>query len=107
PFDAAYTLDVIEHVRQEDEDQFVSNIAASLKEQGVLIVGTPSIQSQVYASEYSKMGHINCKDHKQLKELMQKYFHNVFIFSMNDEVVHTGYYPMAHYLFALCVGRKL
>jgi len=25
---------------------------------------------------------------------------------MNDEVVHTGYYPMAHYLFALCVGRK-
>ncbi|HEY0322896.1 MAG TPA: class I SAM-dependent methyltransferase [Pyrinomonadaceae bacterium] len=107
PFDAAYSLDVIEHVRQEDEDSFVSNIAASLDEQGVLIVGTPSIQSQVYASEYSKIGHINCKDHRQLKELMQKYFHNVFIFSMNDEVVHTGYYPMAHYLFALCVGRKL
>lgn len=106
PFDAAYTLDVIEHVAQADEDRFVQNIAESLDEQGVLIVGTPSIQSQVYASEYSKMGHINCKDHKQLKELMLKYFHNVFIFSMNDEVVHTGYYPMAHYLFALCVGRR-
>src|SRR4051812_36919376 len=104
PFDAAYTLDVIEHVAQADEDRFVSNIAQSLEEHGVLIVGTPSIQSQVYASEYSKMGHINCKDHKQLKELLLKYFHNVFVFSMNDEVVHTGYYPMAHYLFALCVG---
>jgi len=106
PFDAAYTLDVIEHIRQEDEDQFVSNIAQSLTEQGVLIVGTPSLQSQAYASEYSKLGHINCKDHKQLKELMLKYFHHVFIFSMNDEVVHTGFYPMAHYLFALCVGRS-
>lgn len=105
-FEAAYTLDVIEHIRPQDEDLFVANIARSLVDQGVLIVGTPSIQSQVYASEYSKLGHINCKDHKQLKELMLKYFHNVFIFSMNDEVVHTGYYPMAHYLFALCVGKK-
>lgn len=106
PFDAAYTLDVIEHVAQENEDQFVHNIARSLSDEGVLIVGTPSLQSQVYASEYSKQGHINCKDHKQLKELMLKYFHNVFIFSMNDEVVHTGYYPMAHYLFALCAGKR-
>ena len=32
---------------------------------------------------------------------MQQFFHNVFIFSMNDEVVHTGYAPMAHYLLAL------
>ena len=107
PFDAAYTLDVIEHVPQTDEDRFVYNIVQSLTEQGVLIVGTPSLQSQTYASEYSKQGHINCKDQKQLKELMLKYFHNVFIFSMNDEVVHTGFYPMAHYLFALCVGRKI
>jgi len=106
PFDAAYTLDVIEHIDIKDEDLFVSNIVKSLDEHGVLIVGSPSIQSQVYASEYSKQGHVNCKDHRQLKDLMLKYFHNVFVFSMNDEVVHTGYYPMAHYLFALCVGRK-
>jgi cyclopropane fatty-acyl-phospholipid synthase-like methyltransferase len=105
-FDAAYTLDVIEHIPQKNEDAFIGNIARSLEDQGVLIVGTPSVQSQVYASEYSKQGHINCKDHKQLKELLLKYFHNVFILSMNDEVVHTGYYPMAHYLFALCTGKR-
>jgi len=28
---------------------------------------------------------------------MERHFHNVLIFSMNDEVVHTGFYPMAHY----------
>jgi hypothetical protein len=37
---------------------------------------------------------------------MQRFFHNVFMFSMNDEVVHTGYHKMAHYLFALCCGKR-
>jgi hypothetical protein len=37
---------------------------------------------------------------------MQQFFHNVFVFSMNDEVVHTGYSPMAHYLLALGCGVK-
>jgi hypothetical protein len=28
------------------------------------------------------------------------------MFSMNDEVVHTGFGPMAHYLIALCAGPR-
>ena len=105
-FDAAYTLDVIEHIPTSDEQRFLSNIAQSMSDHGALIVGTPSVQSQVYASPPSKEGHINCKDHRELKDLMSRYFHNVFVFSMNDEVVHTGFYPMAHYLLALGVERK-
>lgn len=105
-FDAAYSLDVIEHIPAEHEDTFVSNLARSLSENGVLIIGTPSLQSQTYASPPSKEGHINCKDQPELKSLLLRHFHNVFIFSMNDELVHTGFYPMAHYLFALCVGRQ-
>ena len=105
-FDGAYALDVLEHIHQEDELRFVSSIVQSLTEQGVLIIGMPSIQSQAYASPTSKEGHVNCKDHQELKELMLRFFYNVFIFSMNDEVVHTGFYPMAHYLFALCCTRK-
>ena len=105
-FDATYALDVLEHIPQADEKRFVSNIASSLADHGVLIIGTPSIQSQEYASLPSKVGHVNCKDHKGLKDLMSQFFHNVFIFSMNDEVVHTGFYPLAHYLMALCCGKK-
>ncbi|MCI5632323.1 hypothetical protein [Helicobacter sp.] len=52
------------------------------------------------------MEHVNCKSGEDFKEFCKKYFHHVFVFSMNDEVVHTGFYPMAHYLFALCVGVK-
>jgi cyclopropane fatty-acyl-phospholipid synthase-like methyltransferase len=106
PFDAAYSLDVLEHIPRAEEDRFVGNIAASLREHGVLIVGSPSIQSQAYASKPSREGHVNCKDHKGLRALMQAHFHNVFIYSMNDEIVHTGFYPMAHYLFALCVTPR-
>lgn len=105
-FDGAYALDVIEHIPAAQEQQFVANIAASLNPQGVCLIGTPSLQSQVYASPPSKAGHVNCKDAPGLKALMSRFFHNVFIFSMNDEVVHTGYYPMAHYLWALCCHRK-
>lgn len=104
-FDAAFSLDVLEHIPKEQDDVYFTNIAASLTDSGVLIVGMPSLESQTYASPLSKIGHINCKTGAELKALAEKYFQNVFIFSMNDEVVHTGYQPMAQYLFALCVGK--
>jgi SAM-dependent methyltransferase len=105
-FDGVYALDVLEHILPEHEQQFVGNMARSLTEHGVLIIGMPSLQSQAYASPPSKAGHVNCKDYRDLRALMSQSFHNVFIFSMNDEVVHTGFPAMAHYLFALCCSKK-
>lgn len=105
-FDGVYAVDVIEHIQRKQERQFVENMAKSLNARGVCLIGTPSKESQKYASPPSKEGHVNCKKAPALKKLMSRYFHNVFIFSMNDEVVHTGYHPMAHYLWALCCNRK-
>ncbi len=101
-FDAAYLLDVIEHIPPEHEHCFLANVVASCGPSGVVIMGTPSLESQQYASPISKQGHVNCKTGQQLKQLAQKFFHTVFLFSMNDEVVHTGFERMAHYLFAVC-----
>ncbi|OGQ06021.1 MAG: methyltransferase [Deltaproteobacteria bacterium RIFCSPLOWO2_01_44_7] len=106
PFDAAYSLDVIEHISKSNEDVFLKNICKSLKPEGVCIIGTPSIESQTYASEWSKAGHINCKSGSELKAFLSRHFYNVFIFSMNDEVVHVGFWPMAHYIFGMGVGVK-
>lgn len=103
-FDAAYAVDVLEHIPAEKEHLFLANIVTSLTDSGVLLIGIPSLQSQVYASPPSKEGHVNCKDAPGLRATMNQHFRNVFIFSMNDEVVHTGFYPMAHYLFALSCG---
>lgn len=105
-FDGAYAVDVVEHIAEADENRFVGNIAASLQPHGVCIIGTPSLESQAYASPGSKAGHVNCKTGPGLKELMSRHFQNVFIFGMNDEVLHTGFHKMAHYLFALCCVKK-
>ena len=100
-FDAAYCLDVIEHIDKADEDTFIGNLAGSVGPHGTAIVGSPSLESQTYASPPSKAGHVNCKSQPALGELMRRHFRHVFLFSMNDEVVHTGFGPMAHYLLAL------
>lgn len=105
-FDGIYSLDVMEHIPQEKEHLYVGNILASLNPQGAVIIGMPSLESQQYASPPSKAGHINCKSGPDFKKVMEKCFHNVFLFSMNDEVVHTGFYPMAHYLLAVCTQPK-
>jgi 2-polyprenyl-3-methyl-5-hydroxy-6-metoxy-1,4-benzoquinol methylase len=105
-FDAAYALDVIEHIRVADEPTFVSNIARSLDKHGVLLLGCPSSESQAYASPASKAGHVNCKSGLSMRALLERFFHNVFVFSMNDEVVHTGYFPMAHYIIGIGCSPK-
>jgi 2-polyprenyl-3-methyl-5-hydroxy-6-metoxy-1,4-benzoquinol methylase len=105
-YDGIYSLDVIEHIPADVEHLYAGNIRDSLNEHGVMIVGSPSLESQAYASPPSKAGHVNCKSGNDLKALMERFFHNVFLFSMNDEVVHTGYSPMAHYLFVICTGKK-
>ena len=105
-FDGAYLVDVIEHIHPEDEIGFIANIVESLNDTGICLVGSPSLESQAFASPPSKAGHVNCKSGPELKNLMQKFFHSVFMFSMNDEVVHTGFHPMAHYLWALCSHKK-
>jgi 2-polyprenyl-3-methyl-5-hydroxy-6-metoxy-1,4-benzoquinol methylase len=105
-FDAAYALDVLEHINEADEDQFIKNTLKSLTPEGVAIFGMPSLESQTYASPQSKAGHVNCKSGEALKKTLERHFHTVFVFSMNDEVVHTGFYPMAHYLLAVGSHRR-
>ena len=104
-FDGAFCLDVLEHIPKEFENDFITNITKSLNKNGDLIIGMPSLESQLYASKLSKEGHVNCKTTNELKNLMLSYFSKVFIFSMNDEVLHTGFAPMSHYIFALCVKK--
>ena len=105
-YDAIYSLDVLEHIPQAEEDEVLRRIVAALEPNGAVIIGMPSLESQQYASPPSKAGHINCKTEPALRELMERHFHNVFMFAMNDEVVHTGFGPMAHYRLAVACGAK-
>lgn len=105
-WDAVVNFDVIEHISPEHADHFIGKMASLLNEDGVVVIGTPSKVSQEFASEVSKMGHINIYDHERLEEEMQKHFRHVFMFAANDEVVHTGYMPLAHYFIVVACGPK-
>lgn len=105
PFDGVYALDVLEHVPAQDEEAFMATCAGLLTPHGTCIIGMPSLESQAYASEISKAGHVNCKTATQLQSLLKRYFHNVYLFGMNDETLHTGFGPMCHYRLALCTGK--
>ncbi len=103
-YEGGFLLDVLEHIEQKTEDKLLEALANSLVDNGTLIVGIPSIESQPYASPVSKVQHINCKSMYELKDLMSKYFRNVYMFAMNDEMLHVGYHHMCQYIFAMGVN---
>ena len=98
--DGIYALDVIEHIDPVASGNFLYKMSRSAP---VAIIGTPSLESQAHASELSKKGHINCYTGERLRSECALQWQNVFMFSMNDEVLHTGFFPMSQYLFALCI----
>ncbi len=105
-FDGAFSIDVIEHLEEDLNDPFLSAQAGILKQDGVCIIGTPNVTASAYASERSRVQHINLHSQRTLQALMSKYFHRVFMFGMNDEVLHTGFASMCHYIFGMGVGVK-
>ena len=104
--DFVISLDVIEHIPLEQEDSFLKTICQNLNETGAAIIGTPNETMYKYASPWNKKAHINNYSQERLYEACSRYFHQVFIFGMNDEVLHTGFYPMSCYVFALCCHKK-
>lgn len=105
-WDAVTSFDVIEHIYPENVPSFWESITSSLSPDGLAIIGTPSLISQQFASEVSKKGHVNIYTGERLEAEMKKYFNHVFLFAANDEMVHTGYLPLAHYLIAVGCHKK-
>lgn len=104
--DCVVSLDVIEHIPLEQESDFLSVICRNLKREGMTIIGTPNVTMYPYASPWNKKAHINNYDQSRLYGLLDRYFENVFIFGMTDEVLHTGFYPFACYIMALACGKR-
>lgn len=105
-YDVVFSLDVLEHIEKKNEEIYIQNLIKLLHKNGIILIGMPSLQSQIYASDLSKIGHVNCKDTTELKSFLKKYFQNVYIFGVNDEIVHTGFEKLRHYNIALCISPK-
>lgn len=100
-FDAVVSHDVIEHIQPEYENLYFDTVCRNLVPDGRCVIGTPNKTAAAYASATSNAGHVNLYDHNRLRASMLRYFRNVFMFGMNDEIVHTGFPSMAHFLVAV------
>lgn len=105
-FDAVVSFDVIEHICPEDEDKYMQTVLNNLKDAGTFIVGTPTLEQQQYAAECVVKSHINVYKGEELYLMLKKYFHNVYLFAQNDEIIHTGFLRMANGLIAVCANKK-
>lgn len=95
-YDAAYCLDLFEHLPEE------AGLLGRLRLLApICVIGTPSAESQQYASEISRREHVNCVSKVGLRIRMQKHWRHVFLFGMNDETLHTGHDAMTHYLLGI------
>jgi 2-polyprenyl-3-methyl-5-hydroxy-6-metoxy-1,4-benzoquinol methylase len=103
-WEAIVNFDVIEHIRPQNANAFLARVSAGLAHDGIAVIGTPSLEGQRYASAIPRAGHVNVYSGERLEDEMRQHFDHVFMFGANDEVVHTGFLPMAHYLLA--VGCK-
>jgi len=101
-FTAITSVDVIEHFHQPDGEKIIKRSSELLAENGMMILGTPSKFSEKYRSKQSQHIHFHEYEPDELKALCSKYFKRTILFSMNDEVVHTGFNKLAWFFYVLC-----
>lgn len=107
-FDAVVSIDVIEHIDPQYEPVFFGTVCKNLKSEGLCIIGTPNLTAAQYASAVSRKNHVNLYDADRLTAVLERYFRKVFLWGMNDEIVHTGFPQMAHFLMAMgCMKRSV
>lgn len=105
-FDGVVSFDVLEHIYPENVESFMKTVLMNLKETGTFVVGTPSLETQQYSKEYVANSHVNIYKGEDFYKMLKQYFYNVYLFTQNDEVIHTGFLRMANYLIAVCSHGK-
>lgn len=102
-YDGVVSLDVIEHIDPDRSQEFLGRIYEILMPCGIAVIGTPNEYAAQYGSPHSRLGHVNNYGPERLRAEMSMFFPITFLFSCNDEVVHTGFDKLAHYLIAVGV----
>lgn len=105
-YDAVVSFDVIEHIFPDAFEAFLQDMVDQIHDDGILMMGSPSIESQAYANEHTKKGHVNCLSGEEMRSFLDQKFKHSFIFSANDELIHTGYLPMSNYLIGIGCIKK-
>ena len=101
-------VDAIEHFSLEDGEAVLANCAALLRQSQVdgarmMIIGTPSVHSAPYRASHNKDHHLHEYDPAELRRVVERHFSRTLQFSMNDEVVHTGFDKLAWFFYVIAI----
>jgi 2-polyprenyl-3-methyl-5-hydroxy-6-metoxy-1,4-benzoquinol methylase len=99
-YDTVVSLDLLQHLDPAEEPVFFDTCHANLGADGVCVVGLPN------PAPASPDIPLNRFDDGRLKTTLQRYFHNVFLFGLNEELVHTGLLSRADFLIAVGVYKR-
>ena len=105
-FDGVVSFDVLEHIYPENEDSYMKTVLMNLKDTGTFVVGTPSLETQQYSKKNVTGAHVNVYKGEDFYKMLKQYFYNIYLFTQNDEVIHTGHLRMANYLIAVCSHKR-
>lgn len=107
-FDTIVNLDVVEHLPEAEGERLIERTTRHLRDTGMLVLGTPSIHSYPYQSALSQAAHVRCYDLDELTAIVGRHYGRILRFSMNDELVHTGFSKLAWFylLFAFYPRRQ-
>ena len=78
-----------------------------MKDNGSLFISTPRYIPYEERSQNRKDYHLKEYTYDEYKELLNKHFHNVFIFSQNDSIISMQNPKMAWNFVAICTGKKI
>jgi SAM-dependent methyltransferase len=106
PFDVAVCLDVIEHLPSAHGPRLLDRLAGLLKADGRLFLGTPSAGTAQWRNKLSRRDHQHEYSREELQPMLNERFAHVIFFSMNDEIVHTGFDPLAWYLMFVAAAPR-
>jgi hypothetical protein len=132
--DSIFCIDFLQYISRDEEGDFVRNLRDSLLHDfDFLLIGSPSygadspptaqytsgaevpdvLTAQLSGNDLPCWSRSACGDARicrrtgaELKVLTEQFFHNVFVFSMVDDVAHPGIHPSAQHVFALSCGKK-
>jgi len=96
-------IDVIEHFYRDDAEVIIQAHSQLIPKNGMMIIGTPNKHSRKYRSKKSKDSHFYEYEPEELREICGKFFGRTLLFSMNDEVVHTGFDKLAWFFYVLAI----
>lgn len=85
-FDSVISFDVRRQINPGDEFRLLQTICLNLGSDGVCLLGAPDVKRWVNS--------------------LRKFFYNIFIFSMNDEVIQAGLLPTADYFLVMACYKK-